>query len=209
MTSTPTQLGQMMTPPQDPRQVNKLLEAAGLQIKIDSQWVPTDQGQPLFEILDTGKAHNSGAPVKQVKWYQTVLNRLQSTLPNESKTESINQDGRYADPAEVGSETDEEPIQRKQRRKRNRYELDDYFSLVELGEFIGRSRQHVVEVLEKLRIIKWTGQGKKGKYLLTDRGWQYGLMYDPTETSFHNRNSKRLTTSNAQPVLGYDILKFF
>ncbi|WP_422491391.1 hypothetical protein [Endozoicomonas sp. ALE010] len=209
MTFTPTQLGQMMTPPQDPRQVNKLLEAAGLQIKIDSQWVPTDQGQPLCEILDTGKAHNSGTPVKQVKWYQTVLNRLQSTLPNEPKTESINQDGRYADPAEVGSETDEEPIQRKQRRKRNRYELDDYFSLVELGEFIGRSRQHVVEVLEKLRIIKWTGQGKKGKYLLTDRGWQYGLMYDPTETSFHNRNSKRLTTSNAQPVLGYDILKFF
>ncbi|WP_422465879.1 hypothetical protein [Endozoicomonas sp. ALC013] len=209
MTFTPTQLGQMMTPTQDPRQVNKLLEAAGLQLKIDSQWVPTDQGQPLCEILDTGKAHNSGAPVKQVKWYQTVLDRLQPALPDESKTESIDQDCRYADPAVVGSDSDDEPVQRKQKRKRNRYELDDYFSLVELGEFIGRSRQHVVEVLEKHRIIKWTGQGKRGKYLLTDKGWQYGLMYDPSEICFHNRNSKRLTTSNAQPVLRYDILKFF
>lgn len=213
MTFTPTQLGQMMTPPQDPRQVNKLLEAAGLQIKIDTLWVPTDQGQPLCEILDTGKAHNSGASVKQVKWYQTVLGRLQPALPDKSKTESNDQNCRYADPAReseiVGSDTDEEPIQRKQKRKRNRYELDDYFSLVELGEFIGRSRQHVAQVLEKQRIIKWTGQGKRGKYLLTDKGWQFGLMYDPTEKMFHNRNSKRLTTSNAQPVLGYNILKFF
>ncbi len=204
ITFTPTQLGQMMTPPQDPRQVNKLLEAAGLQDKIDSQWVPTDQGQPLSEILDTGKAHSSGTPVKQVKWYQIVLERLQPALPEESKTESIDQDARYADPVPVivGAETDSAPAQRKQKRKRNRYELDDYFSLVELGEFIGRSRQHVVEVLEKLRIIKWSGQGKKGKYLLTDRGWQFGLMYDPSEVTFHNRSSKRLITSNAQPVLG-------
>lgn len=151
--------------------------------------------------------------VKQVKWYQTVLGRLQPALPGESKTESNDQDCRYADPAReseiVGSDTDEEPVQRKQKRKRNRYELDDYFSPVELGEFIGRSRQHVAEVLEKQRIIKWTGQGKRGKYLLTDKGWQFGLMYDPTEKMFHNRNSKRLTTSNAQPVLGYNILKFF
>lgn len=209
MTFTPTQLGQMMTPPQDPRQVNKLLEAAGLQIKIDTLWVPTDQGQPLCEILDTGKAHNSGASVKQVKWYQTVLGRLQPALPDKSKTESNDQVCRSADPIVVGSDSDDKPIQRKQKRKRNRYELDDYFSLVELGEFIGRSRQHVVEVLEKHRIIKRTGQGKKGKYLLTEKGWQYGLMYDPSEICFHNRNSKRLTTSNAQPVLGYDILKFF
>ena len=61
----------------------------------------------------------------------------------------------------VGGEADDKPAQRKHKRKRNRYELDDYFSLVELGEFIGRSRQHVVELLGKLRIIKWTEQGKK------------------------------------------------
>ncbi|USE36416.1 hypothetical protein [Endozoicomonas sp. SCSIO W0465] len=209
MTFTPTQLGQMMSPPQDPRQVNRLLEAARLQVKVDNQWVPTDLGQPFCEILDTGKAHHSGTPVKQVKWYQTVLDRLPPKPPGESIETSIDQNDRKADPVVCGSDIDSDPVQRKQKRKRNRYELDDYFSLVELGEFIGRSRQHVVEVLEKNRIIKWTGQGKKGKYLLTENGWQYGLMYDPTETLFHNRNSKRLTTSNAQPVLGYDILKFF
>ncbi|MGO0305933.1 Rha family transcriptional regulator [Endozoicomonas acroporae] len=211
MTFTPTQLGQMMTPAQDPRQVNKLLEAASLQIKLENQWVPTEYGQPYCEILDTGKSHNSGTPVKQVKWFQSVLGRLKPTPAEDPPSIhcSIEQEARQKDPVVFGSETDEQPVPRKQKRKRNRYELDDYFSLVELGEFIGRSRQHVVEVLEKLRIIKWTGQGKKGKYLLTDRGWQYGLMYDPTEVTFHSRNSKRLTTSNAQPVLGYDILKFF
>lgn len=207
MTFTPTQLGQMMTPPQDAREVNRRLEAAGLQTRIDRQWIPTDLGTPFCEILDTGKSHHSGTPVKQVKWYQSVLNLLNKASPCESMPEAYISDPIM--PEEIGSETDMDPVPRKPKRKRNRYELDDYFSLVELGEFIGRSRQYVVEVLEKHRIIKWTGQGKKGKYLLTDRGWQYGLMYDPTETLFHNRQSKRLTTSNAQPVLGYDILKFF
>ncbi len=211
MTFTPTQLGQMMAPPTNPREVNKLLEAAGLQIKIDSQWIPTDQGKPLCEILDTGKSHNTGTPVKQVKWYQTVLEQLNPTSPNEPEPTncSPDQEARHTEPVEVGSDTDDAPFRRNQKRKRNRYDLDDYFSLVELAEVIGRSRQNVVEVLEKHRIIKWAGQSKRGKYLLTDRGWQFGLMYDPCEVTFHNRHSKRLTSSNAQPVLGYDILKFF
>ena len=209
MTLTPTQLGQTMTPPQDAREVNRRLEAAGLQTRIDRQWIPTDPGTPFCEILDTGKSHHSGTPVKQVKWYQTVLDRLVPRTDAAPETVPMDLNSHDADPPLYGSDEDCEPVTRKPKRKRNRYELDDYFSLVELGEFIGRSRQHVVEVLEKHRIIKWTGQGKKGKYLLTDKGWQYGLMYDPTETLFHNRQSKRLTTSNAQPVLGYDILKFF
>nr|MDT0253916.1 hypothetical protein [Endozoicomonas sp.] len=164
----------------------------------------------LCEILDTGKAHNCGTPVKQVKWYQTVLDLLSPTISGDESTNSlIDQETHHTDPVEIGSDADVEPVHRKQKRKRNRYELDDYFSLVELGEFIGRSRQYVVEVLEKHRIIRWTGQGKRGKYLLTDQGWQYGLMYDPSEITFHNHSSKRLTTSNAQPVLGYDILNFF
>ncbi len=145
-----------------------------------------------------------------MKWYQTVLDLLIPTITgDESTNDLIGQESHRTDPVEIGSDADIAPAHRKQKRKRNRYELDDYFSLVELGEFIGRSRQYVVEVLEKHRIIKWTGQGKRGKYLLTDQGWQCGLMYDPSEMTFHNHNSKRLTTSNAQPVLGYDILKFF
>lgn len=211
MTFTPTQLGQMMAPPTNPREVNKRLEAAGLQMNIDNQWVPTDQGKPFCEILDTGKFHNTGTPVKQVKWYQTVLEPLNSIPLNgaESPNHSIDQKLHHPEPVEVGSDSDPEPLQRKQKRKRNRYELDDYFSLVELAEFINSSRKYVVDMLEKQRIIKWTGRGSRGKYLLTERGWQYGLMYDPCGHTFHNRSSKRLTSSNAQPVLGYDILKFF
>ncbi len=145
--------------------------------------------------------------MKQVKWFQSVLKSL-NTAPS-VKTNTVVHISNPAHSEEVGSDKDSDPVHRKQKRKRNRYELDDYFSLVELGEFIGRSRQHVVKVLEKHRLIKWVGKGKRGKYLLTDKGWQFGIMFDPSENTFHNRQSKRLTTSNAQPVLGYDILALF
>ncbi|WP_419532967.1 hypothetical protein [Endozoicomonas sp.] len=36
MTFTPTQLGLMLSPPLNPRQVNRLLEAAGLQVKLEN-----------------------------------------------------------------------------------------------------------------------------------------------------------------------------
>ncbi|WP_419532968.1 hypothetical protein [Endozoicomonas sp.] len=169
--------------------------------------MPTNHGKTFCEILDTGKSHHCGTPVKQVKWFQSVLKSL-NTAPS-VKTNTVVHISNPAHSEEVGSDKDSDPVHRKQKRKRNRYELDDYFSLVELGEFIGRSRQHVVKVLEKHRLIKWVGKGKRGKYLLTDKGWQFGIMFDPSENTFHNRQSKRLTTSNAQPVLGYDILALF
>lgn len=67
LTFTPTQIGQMMMPAISAREVNQRIRAAGLQEKIDDQWVPTERGKAFCEVLDTGKSRSSGTPVKQVK----------------------------------------------------------------------------------------------------------------------------------------------
>lgn len=76
MTYTPTELGKLCDPPLGPVKVNLLLEGSGLQTKEFGHWLPTDAATGLFEWLDTGKRHSDGAPVKQVKWFRDVLNRV-------------------------------------------------------------------------------------------------------------------------------------
>lgn len=77
-TYTPTELGQMCSPPLSARRFNLRLEAAGLQTRELEHWLPTDAAQGLFEWLDTGKHHHSGTPVKQIKWFKGVLEKLES-----------------------------------------------------------------------------------------------------------------------------------
>lgn len=77
-TYTPTELGQMCSPPLSARRFNLRLEAAGLQTRELEHWLPTDAAQGLFEWLDTGKHHHSGTPVKQIKWFRGVLEKLES-----------------------------------------------------------------------------------------------------------------------------------
>jgi len=75
-TYTPSELGQRFNPPLSAIKFNLLLESAGLQTKEFGAWMPTDAASGLFEWLDTGKRHSNGVPVKQIKWFQTVLDRL-------------------------------------------------------------------------------------------------------------------------------------
>ena len=73
LTFTPTELGQQVEPPISAQMINRLLTEAGLQIKVNDRWEPTDEGLPHAEVLDTGKSRSSGVPVKQVKWFSSVL----------------------------------------------------------------------------------------------------------------------------------------
>lgn len=73
LTFTPTELGAQLIPPASAKAVNILLERAGLQLKNHKQWLPTDTGLAHCEVLDTGKKHASGVPVKQVKWFSSVI----------------------------------------------------------------------------------------------------------------------------------------
>ncbi|WP_446810549.1 Bro-N domain-containing protein [Methylomonas sp. 2BW1-5-20] len=60
------------------QKVNKLIEAAGLQqclqgAKNKKIWDVTAAGAKYAEVLDTGKKHGNGTPIKQNKWYSSVI----------------------------------------------------------------------------------------------------------------------------------------
>lgn len=68
---TPTELGNRRCV--KAHTMNRALADAGLQERIGEHWVPTAKGRPHAVVLDTGKAHGSGAPIQQVKWKDSVL----------------------------------------------------------------------------------------------------------------------------------------
>lgn len=63
------------------QKVNQLLEEKGLVIsfrdhKNKKQYKLTKQGEPMAEVMDTGKKHRDGTPVKQIKWFTRVVEFL-------------------------------------------------------------------------------------------------------------------------------------
>lgn len=74
-TYTPTELGARIN--LKAVAFNQLLESKGLQVKRvhgkHTEWEPTQLGKPYCEVSDVGKKHSTGAPVKQIKWYESVL----------------------------------------------------------------------------------------------------------------------------------------
>lgn len=60
---------------------NQLLANAGFQVRLGKKWDVTDAGRPYARIYDTGKKHNSGAPVQQVKWAASVVDVIRPTPP--------------------------------------------------------------------------------------------------------------------------------
>lgn len=74
---TPTQLGQLMGGLSG-KKVNQLLIDEGMQVRLPSgQLEPTAKGCDAGAvIMDTGKRHGDGAPVRQLKWPSDVVNAL-------------------------------------------------------------------------------------------------------------------------------------
>lgn len=72
---SPTQIAEMLHL-SGPREVNKLLEIGGYQVKSGGQWLPTEKGKVHAVLLDTGKRHSSGVMIQQLKWKETVLDVL-------------------------------------------------------------------------------------------------------------------------------------
>lgn len=74
---TPTQLGKQMTPPLSAQKVNLLLTYNEFQNNVNGTWIPTDKGRVAGAIfMDAGKHHNSGTPVRQLRWPRTILAEL-------------------------------------------------------------------------------------------------------------------------------------
>ena len=70
---TPTQIGEMLNPKLSGQKVNKLLAELGYQVKEGEFWLMTEKGKSLGELMDTQKRHSDGTPVKQLKWYQSIV----------------------------------------------------------------------------------------------------------------------------------------
>lgn len=73
---TPTELGKQLDPILSPQAVNKLLEAKGLQSKINNTWHPTKSGLSFAVLLDTTKKNTTGSMITQLKWKSKVLEVL-------------------------------------------------------------------------------------------------------------------------------------
>ena len=61
--------------------INLLLTAKGYQTahrdhKDKLYYKQTEEGKPFSEFVDTGKKHGDGTPVKQLKWYSSIINLL-------------------------------------------------------------------------------------------------------------------------------------
>jgi phage anti-repressor protein len=61
------------------RKLNEALAAAGLQERRGKAWELTPTGHAFARLFDTGKKHNSGTMVQQVKWSPAVLQELRKT----------------------------------------------------------------------------------------------------------------------------------
>lgn len=68
---TPTELGRKHG--KSARELNRILSEKGLQEKHGATWIPTQKGLNFCRMFDTGKRHNSGSPVSQIKWSDSVF----------------------------------------------------------------------------------------------------------------------------------------
>lgn len=76
-TYTPTELGKMLAEPLTGAKFNRALEEKGLQVKnINNDWLPTETARDHCQWLDTAKRRTDGTPIKQLKWFASILPRL-------------------------------------------------------------------------------------------------------------------------------------
>lgn len=70
---------------------NKLLETAGLQSKIADTWVATNEAieKGYARVFDSGKKHNNGVSIQQVKWADSVIKEIQPQIQEPKSVYSV------------------------------------------------------------------------------------------------------------------------
>lgn len=80
LTYTPTQLGERFN--MSGKAFNSLLSKHGFQEKAPAgetpPWRPTAKGTQHSEYEDTGREHNSGGPVRTLRWKESILDELRN-----------------------------------------------------------------------------------------------------------------------------------
>ena len=79
---SPTQIGEYFKV--SARKINELLVQEGYQQKVEGGYEALERGEPFAVMLDVGKKHGKGTPVRQLKWDSSILEELKeyfSELP--------------------------------------------------------------------------------------------------------------------------------
>ncbi len=75
---TPTQIGSAFG--LNARRVNEILAGAGLQHKINDMWEPLEPGLKFAVMVDAGKKHSDGTPIRQLKWDSSILETFRKLI---------------------------------------------------------------------------------------------------------------------------------
>ena len=75
---TPTQIGSAFG--LNARRVNEILAGAGLQHKINDMWEPLEPGLKFAVMVDAGKKHSNGTPIRQLKWDSSILETFRKLI---------------------------------------------------------------------------------------------------------------------------------
>ena len=76
-TLSPTQIGELIGG-LNARRVNEALAGMGYQHKIAGKWEPLELGKPYAVMLDVGKRHSDGAPIRCLRWNSSVIKELRN-----------------------------------------------------------------------------------------------------------------------------------
>ena len=71
---TPTEIGKHFGV--SGRKINSLLCEEAYQTRVGKDYEPLEFGQPFAVMLDTGKAHSDGTPIRQLKWESSILDEI-------------------------------------------------------------------------------------------------------------------------------------
>ena len=75
---TPTQIGSAFG--LNARRVNEILAGAGLQHKINGMWEPLEPGLKFAVMVDAGKKHSNGTPIRQLKWDSSICETFRNLI---------------------------------------------------------------------------------------------------------------------------------
>ena len=71
---TPTEIGKILG--YSPRRVNEILAGMGYQHKIAGKWEPLEPGNSFAVMIDVGRNHGNGTPVRQLKWNSSIVKAI-------------------------------------------------------------------------------------------------------------------------------------
>ena len=75
---TPTEIGKHFGI--SGRKVNETLCNEGYQTKDGQSYKPLELGEPFAVMMDTGKRHSDGTPIRQLKWESSIINEIEDLL---------------------------------------------------------------------------------------------------------------------------------